>query len=112
VIPGNDRQQSGDEMLTLVSPARSLPICLMKLRAAQINKSFEQRDGCLLTVRQLAAALEVPPTTIYYWVESLGLEPSFRACARGRMYFLLADVLTWLSRHRKIIDIAEWRRAA
>jgi DNA-binding transcriptional MerR regulator len=74
-------------------------------------KPFAEHTGRLLTVAQLAAALGVTRHTIYYWRE-LGLEPSFRVCTRGRCYFLITDVLTWLRRHRKVVHLAEWRNAA
>ena len=81
------------------------------VQSADATIPFAEHTGHLLTVAQLATALGVKPHTIYYWRE-LGLEPSFRVCERGRCYFLISDVLTWLRRHNKVVNIADYRRAA
>ena len=75
------------------------------------NQLIAAHTGRFLTVAELARVLGVKPATIYYWIE-LGLEPSFRVNSRGRCYFLIEDVLTWLTRHRTVVRIAEWRSAA
>lgn len=59
------------------------------------KKLLQQRTGRLLTVAALSKALGVKPSTLYYWVEAMGLAPSFRITVRSRMYFLLEDVFTW-----------------